>query len=177
VTVIVLEPIELVFATLGPKPEADAAMERLVQLNRSGSIELISATIVAKDEKSKIEVQDAPDLLQAEAPLLGIPAGGPVSQFAGIGGVLGAAVSGVVPGHKAGRVAKVGVPERHLEELGQELAPGRSALLALVEEEAVEQVVRELHPLVSSLRRFILESGVPESDAGPAEERSELWPP
>jgi uncharacterized membrane protein len=151
-------PVELMVTTLDAKVEADDALNRLIELNRSGAIELISARVLAKDEKGKIQVRDAPDLLKAEAPLVGALAGSTLGLFAGIAGVLAGAMAGAVLGLAVGQAANVGASNRHLEELAEELTPGTSALLALVEEEAVETVVRELYSLVSGVRRFVLET-------------------
>jgi uncharacterized membrane protein len=154
-------PVELLVANLGPQVSSDAAVQRLIELNRSGIVELISMVVLAKGEKGKVTFRNTPDLRQEEGPILGTLAGITLGLFAGITGLLGEGDAGVASKYVAGHIVGVGMSAAHLKQLAQELSPGTSAILALIGHEFVELTIRELRSLVSGVRCFTLEAEVP----------------
>jgi uncharacterized membrane protein len=159
-------PVELMVAVLGQQVKSDSAVKRLIELDQEGTIELLGVAVLIKDEEGKITIQETRDLNEAEDAVLGALAGGALGLFAGIIGLVVGATAGAAAGYVTGHVADLGMSDEHLRALAQELPPGTSAILALIEHESVEPAMQELQPLVSGLSRFALAVEAP----GPAGE-------
>jgi uncharacterized membrane protein len=161
-------PIELIVAVLSDQANSDDAVKRLIELDRDGTIELLSAAVLVKDEQGKVSIHEMSNLDTAEDVLLGALAGGALGLFAGIFGVIAGALAGIAAGYAAGHVMDLGMSDQHLQALSQQLPAGTSAILALIEHESAQPAVRELGHLVSGLSRFALaaEAPAPAADGG-----------
>jgi uncharacterized membrane protein len=149
-------PIELMVAVLVQQADGDEALKRLIKLDEEGSIELLSAALLLKDDEGKVSLHAARDLHEAEDALLGALTGGALGLFGGIFGVVVGATAGAVAGYATGHVVDLGVSDDHLQALAQELPSGTSAILVLIEHESAELAVRTLGHLVASVSRFTL---------------------
>jgi uncharacterized membrane protein len=165
---VTLAPIELMVAVLHQQADSDSALKRLIELNQDGSIELLSAALLLKDDEGKVSLHAVRDLHEAEDALLGALSGGALGLFGGIIGVVVGATAGAAAGYATGHVVDLGVSDEHLQALAQELPSGTSAVLVLIEHESVELAVQELGQRVSSLSRFTLavEAAAPAGNAG-----------
>jgi uncharacterized membrane protein len=152
-----MKPVELLVATLDPQVQASDVLQHLIELNRSSVVELVTVMELARDKAGKVSAQSALDRLKAEGPLVVALADSSLGLFSGIAELLTGGQDGARP-DQSGDVVLSG---QHLEELAEELAPGTSAVLVVVEEEDVELVVREMQPLVLKVRRFVLEAQAP----------------
>ena len=105
----------------------------LMDLNANGSITMYSMGVIAKDSSGKVTVKQAPD----EGPLgtaFGLMTG---SLIGLLGGPAGVAV-GAGLGTSAGilwDLASLGVGDDFLAEIGDRLKPGKTAVIAEVEEQ------------------------------------------
>jgi uncharacterized membrane protein len=78
---------------------------------------------------------------------VGAVGGGLLALIGGPIGVLGLAVAGGVIGGVLGKHFGKAIPEKDLKELGDQLGPNSSALLALIEDVATEQLINGLQGL------------------------------
>jgi uncharacterized membrane protein len=149
-------PIELMVAVLVQQADSDSGLKRLIELDEEGSIELLSAALLLKDDAGQVSLHAAQNLHEAEDALLGALTGGVLGLFGGIIGVIVGATAGGVASYTAGHMVDLGVSDDHLQALAQELPSGASAILVLIGHESAELAVRALGHLVASVSRFTL---------------------
>ncbi len=161
--------IELIAVMLDHGDGSERVVGRLVELDQSGSAEVLSVVVLAKDHNGHVHIQETPDLSKAEGAVIGAVAGGALGAVAGgtrsrvagvLAGIAGALV-GAAAGYVVGEAVDLGLPDEHLRALAKELAPGTSAVLALVEHEFVEAAVAEVRPLAARLSRYVLIAEMP----------------
>jgi uncharacterized membrane protein len=158
-------PAELIVALLGYRAETDLAAKRLIELNRAGTLGLLSAAVLAKDDEGQVSVQKAPELPNGQEPLLDTMAGGALGLFTGTTGLLMGATAGAAAGYVPGYVTNHPDSGQHLKALAHELPPGTSALVALIDHESVESTVQTLNSLAWGLWRFVLEATSPRASS------------
>lgn len=101
--------------------------------------------VVEVDEKGKTHVHEpGHGVLGTSA---GVVGGGLLALIGGPIGVLGLAVAGGVIGGVLGKHFGKAIPEKDLKELGDQLPPNSSALIALIEDTATEQLINGLQDI------------------------------
>lgn len=120
---------------------AEAAREKLYQLQKRELITLEDAAVVQRNENGKVNVKQAHSLVGAGA--LG-------GAFWGllIGTLfwmpwLGAAV-GAASGALGGKFSDIGVDDEFIEEVSESIEPGQSALFLLARDAQVERIKDEM---------------------------------
>ena len=122
---------------------AEQVRGELVQATKERILTLQDAVVVTLDEGGKIKLHQAVSTTGAGA------AGG--ALWGGLIGllflapVLGMAV-GAASGALAGKVTDVGVDDSFLKQLGEKLAPGSAALIALGQSDAPDKLLERLKP-------------------------------
>jgi uncharacterized membrane protein len=122
---------------------ANAAREKIMDLQRQGLIELRDAAVVEVDADGKVKMHQAASATGAAA------ASG--ALWGGLIGLLffapfiGMAI-GAGTGALAGKSVDVGVDDSFMKELGSALRPGAAVLFLLVDRITVDKVVAELAP-------------------------------
>jgi len=110
-------------------------IKALKELHAEGSITLYASAVIAKDSKGKVSVKQA-----ADQDLLGTILGFATGSLIGLlGGPVGLAV-GATTGTLAGSlydIAQLGVGNDFLAEVSQQLLPGKTAVVAEIDEEWV----------------------------------------
>ena len=131
-------PTQVIVAAFDGMDSAKAAFDDLKQLEKEKSIKIENAAILRKDHDSKLHVRDVKDMTGTRGAVLGGVTGAIVGVIAGpVGWVAlgGAAIGGLVAKLKDG-----GFDNSRLEQWGDKLQPGTSALVAVVDDIWVRDV-------------------------------------
>ena len=131
-------PTQVIVAAFDGMDSAKAAFDDLKQLEKEKSIKIENAAILRKDHDSKLHIRDVKDMTGTRGVVLGGVTGAIVGVIAGpVGWVAlgGAAIGGLVAKLKDG-----GFDNSRLEQWGDRLQPGTSALVAVVDDIWVRDV-------------------------------------
>ncbi len=131
-------PRQVIVAAFDGVDGAAKAFDGLKELERERSIKIDNAAILQKDNDSKLKVRDVKDMTGTRGAVLGGVLGGVVGVITGpVGWVAlgGAAIGGLVAKLKDG-----GFDNSRLEQVGEQLKPGTSALVAVVDHIWVREV-------------------------------------
>ena len=131
-------PTQVIVAAFDGMDSAKEAFDDLKQLEKEKSIKIENAAILRKDHDSKLHIRDVKDMTGTRGVVLGGVLGGVVGVLAGpVGWVAlgGAAIGGLVAKLKDG-----GFDNSRLEKWGDQLKPGTSALVAVVDQIWVREV-------------------------------------
>lgn len=134
---------DLIVVGFDSEMKADEVLNKLGKLQKSHLIDLDDAAVVIKDEKGKLRVKQAFNLVAAGAssgsfwglligliflhPLLGV-------------------VAGAASGALSGSLTDIGINDDFIKDLGETLEPGASALFVLVRKATPDKVLEELKP-------------------------------
>lgn len=123
--------------------KADEVLQKLGKLQKSHLIDLEDAAVVVKDEKGKVRVKQAYNLVAA-----GASSGGFWGALLGLiflHPLLGLA-AGAASGALSGALSDIGINDDFIKDLGKSLESGTSALFILVREATPDKVIAELEP-------------------------------
>jgi uncharacterized membrane protein len=140
---------ELVVLDFDGTETADAVLAKLRELRKEHLIDLLDAVVVIHPEGGEVQIKQSVNLTALGASqgmttgaLLGALAGllvlNPLAGFA-LGGAAGAAM-----GALNGRMSDFGINDDFIQELGQTIKPGTSALFVLVAKATTDKVVAEI---------------------------------
>ncbi len=134
--------ISFVAAMFDDVDTAKVAYKALKEVQREGIVKIISAAYIEKTERSKIKVHEQGDWRGGQ----GVIAGGAVGALIGIigGAILLPAGIGALIGGIWAKMHDSGFDDKNLGKLGDSLPIGSSALIAIVEDDFVEQVEEEM---------------------------------
>ncbi len=142
-------PTQVIVAAFDGMDTAKEAFDDLKQLEKDKSIKIENAAILQKDHDSKLHIRDVKDMTGTRGVVLGGVTGAIVGVITGpVGWVAlgGAAIGGLVAKLKDG-----GFDNSRLEQWGDKLQPGTSALIAVVDhiwvrdvEAALKEDAREI---------------------------------
>ena len=124
-------PTQVIVAAFDGMDSAKEAFDDLKQLEKEKSIKIENAAILRKDHDSKLHIRDVKDMTGTRGAVLGGVTGAVVGVITGpVGWVAlgGAAIGGLVAKLKDG-----GFDNSRLEQWGDRLQPGTSALVAVVD--------------------------------------------
>jgi uncharacterized membrane protein len=120
----------------------------LRELHAEGSITLYAAAVIGKDAQGKVTVKQAAD----QGPLgtlLGFSTGGLIGLLGGPAGLALGAATGSLTGSLYD-LARAGISDDFLAEVSQHLLPGRTAVVAEIDEEWVTPVDSRMDTLGGS---------------------------
>ncbi len=131
-------PTQVIVAAFDGMDSAKEAFDDLKQLEKEKSIKIENAAILRKDHDSKLHIRDVKDMTGTRGAVLGGVTGAVVGVIAGpVGWVAlgGAAIGGLVAKLKDG-----GFDNSRLEQWGDRLQPGTSAIVAVIDHTWVRDV-------------------------------------
>jgi uncharacterized membrane protein len=132
-----IQQAELMAASFSDTTKADQCLDQLKKMEKTGAIDLIDAAVLVKQPDGKLKINEIKELTPKKGRRRG----------AIIGGVFGAifppsilisAVAGAVAGGALGRFTDQGMDNEQLKSIGDDLKPGQSAIIAIVEDKWVE---------------------------------------
>jgi len=134
----VIQQVELLAASFSDQNTAKQCLDQLKRMEKDGTIDLLDAAVMVKQADGKIKVDEIKELTPRKGRRRG----------AVIGGIFGAifpptilvsAIAGAVAGGALGRFTDQGMKNDELKAIGEELKPGQSAIIAIVEDRWIEQ--------------------------------------
>jgi uncharacterized membrane protein len=170
---------ELLVFAFQEEASAGVALAELRQWKKDSIIDIVDAAVLARDEPGNIHVKETADPEPGKGALIGAVAGALVGLLAGPAGVVVGAATGAGVGGFAAHKIDLGIPNERLEEIAQELQPGTSAIIALIERTSADQAVARLEQYGAKAVRQTLtqeiagdlrtQTAAPECDDGAAE--------
>ncbi|HJZ50348.1 MAG TPA: DUF1269 domain-containing protein [Roseiflexaceae bacterium] len=125
--------LELVMIMFDEENAAIDAYEIVRKLHKDGAIEIQDAATLVKQRDGTSRIQDARDVDAPDGGLFGIIAGGLIGLIGGpLGSIIGA-VAGGATGVMSASLIDLGFPREDLQALRDQLSPGSSALIVLLE--------------------------------------------
>jgi len=133
---------QMLMAVFDTVPEALKAVIALKDLHRAEDITLYTTAVIAKDVSGKVSLKQASER-DLNGPVLGLLAGILLGELGGpVGLVTGFSIGGLVGLIRD--LTKAGFSADFLEEVSQSLAPGKTALMAELDETLETLVDRKL---------------------------------
>ena len=136
-------PVQLIVAAFQDEKAASQALKALKQARREGLIGIQNAAVLHKDKKGKLHIAETADMGGGKGAALGGVAGAVIGLIAGPALLVPAAVGAVVGGLTA-KLRDSGFSDARLKALGENLKPGSSAIVAVVEHKWVAEVERAM---------------------------------
>lgn len=132
-------PIQLIVAAFQDEKSATEALKVLKQARREKLIGIQNAAVLRKDEKGKLHIKETADMGGGKGAALGGVTGAAIGLIAGPALLVPAAVGALVGG-LAAKLRDSGFSNERLKALGENLKPGSSAIVAVVEHKWVAEV-------------------------------------
>ena len=135
--------VKVFVATFSTQGEADEALRALRALEREGSTDLIDTAVLVRGEDGKVTVTETGDGATRRWMRRGALAGGLVGLVFPPS-ILVSAALGAGGGGLWGKLRDTGFDDAQLRRVGESLPVGGSAIVAIVEDTALEQVQQTL---------------------------------
>lgn len=144
------EILQVIIATYPDEETPDQKLEWLKQATKEGQVDIVDAAVIKKDPDGTIHVKDTANVSTGKGAAIGGVIGGVVGLLAGPAGVVllgsaGAVIGGAITG------GDEGIPDERLQQVGEELEPGTSAVVAVVEPVWIKDVNTELANAASNV--------------------------
>lgn len=125
--------LELVVTMFDDENAANDAYEIVLKLHKDGAIEIQDVAALVKQRDGTSMIHDARDVDAADGGLFGIIAGGLIGLIGGpLGSIIGA-VAGGATGALSASLIDLGFSKDDLQALRDQLSPGSSLLIVLLE--------------------------------------------
>lgn len=141
---------KFVVTTFGTEAKAYEGTRALKELHAEGELTLYGFAVIAKDAGGKLSIKEAPDDLTGTA--LGSLVGALVGILGGPAGVVVGMTAGMMLG-SIGDLVNIGVGTDFLHKVSGELAPGKAAVIAEVDEDWVTPLNTRMEAIGGSVAR------------------------
>jgi len=144
---------DLIVVGFNNELKADEVLHKLGELQKEHLVALEDAVVVIKNEKGKVKIKQAYDLVTS-----GAISGGFWGSLIGLlflHPLLGV-TAGLVSGALGGALNDIGINDDFIRELGETIEPKTSALFLLVRKATPDKVLEELRPYGGKLLKTSL---------------------
>ncbi len=148
--------VELLIVTFDGVDQADQALQALKSLTKADRAKIRNTAVLVKTEDGRTTFKEAEDVGPRQGALFGAISGGLIGLLGGPAGVILGAAAGAATGRVAADKIDRGFSNQYLETVQASLSPGSSALVALIEQEAVDAMAEALAGLNGQLVRLSL---------------------
>ncbi len=135
-------PTQVILAAFRDENGADAALDQLKAAKKEHLIAIHNVAVLRKDQEGKLHIKEPTDMGAGRGAAIGGVLGGLTGLVfgpIGLAAVGGAAIGGVIA-----RLRDSGFKDERLRQLGENLQPGSSAILAVIEHVWVTELQAEL---------------------------------
>ena len=139
-------PYELILAVFDDESHASDAFQTLKSAEKEHLIDLEDVVVIHKEDEGKIHIKETEESITHEAGL-GALVGGALGILAGPLGIITFAATGAILGGISAKLDDVGFDDARLERLGEALEPGKSAIVAVIEIKAKNELIADLESL------------------------------
>ena len=139
----------LIVITFDNDEEATKVMKTIKSLRKEAFISLDDTAVVVRDSDGEFHVKNEID----RGIKLGAGIGSLIGLFVGFmfGGPLGSLLLGGIGGAIVGKVADMGIDQKFVKEVKEQMEPGSSALFLLVREANTNAAIAALRPYQGSV--------------------------
>ncbi len=150
-------PISLIAAFYRNETDAGEMLTRLKQMDKDGTVDIIDAAVMVKAEDGrKLKVNETAEFTAKKGAVRGALAGG-VLGIIFPPAILAMAAVGAAAGAAVGHFTDQGFDNNLLKEIGENLPPGGSCIIAVVEETWLAKLSTALEGYVD-LARYALDA-------------------
>jgi len=135
--------LEMVAAMYQDEERGRTILDMLEQMHKASTIDMVDAALLKKDADGKLSVVDDSELTGKGGAKRGAIAGAVVGVIFPPA-LIASAVLGGAAGAAWGKLRDTGIKSKSMEELGNSLEPGKTAVVALVKPESVRTVENAL---------------------------------
>jgi uncharacterized membrane protein len=128
-----------VVAAYRDEEAADQVADALKQAKQGGQITYQNLAVVRKNAEGKVKIDETGDMGAAPGAGIGAVAGGALGLLAGPAGLVAGAAAGAVIGGVGAALHDAGIPDERLEEIGDVLGPGNSAVIGIFDQVRVDK--------------------------------------
>ena len=125
-------PTEMFVVSFAGESEADEVLEALRRLDDQRLLALGDAAVVRRRSDGDIDIEETADMDTKQGAIAGAAAGGLLGLLTGKG-LIGGALLGAGGGALAAKGLDLGLDDDLLNQIGEKLEPGSSAIVATVE--------------------------------------------
>lgn len=136
------DPNEVVVVAFPGEQKAAEVLQTLRALNHEHLISLKNAATIVCHSNGKIEIHESRDFDAKQGTVFGALAGGLLGAMRG--DTLEGVLIGGAGGYLASRVLDLGFDDSYLKELGAQLTPGTSAIVAMIEFQNADAAIQVL---------------------------------
>lgn len=133
---------EMMVIAFDGESQAEQVLKTLKRLQGEHLVDLKSAAVVVRQADDKVRISETNDFDVKQGAIGGAVAGGLMGLLRGK--ALKGAILGAAGGAAAGKFVDLGLEDSFLEEVGDSLGPGTSAVVALVDFRYVDAAMEEL---------------------------------
>jgi uncharacterized membrane protein len=133
---------EMIVVAFDNENEADRVLDSLREMQSMAILDLKNAAVIVRGSSGEVRIKETSDFDTKQGALGGAAAGAVLGLLGG--GFLRGALLGAAGGAAAGKFIDLGLEDDFLKEIGDNLGPGTSAVVALVDFEQVDQAMEEL---------------------------------
>lgn len=122
--------------------EAEQVLDSLKTMESMNVVDLKNGAVIIRSESGQVKINETSDFDVKQGAIGGAAAGAVLGLLGG--SLLRGAILGAAGGAAAGKFVDLGLEDDFLKEVGDNLGPGTSAVVALVDFEQVDQAMEEL---------------------------------
>ena len=133
---------EMIVVAFENEYEADRVLDSLKGMEAMDIVDLKNAAVIVRDSSGEVKIKETSDFDTKQGAIGGAAAGAVLGLLGG--GLFRGAILGAVGGAAAGKFIDLGLEDDFLKEIGDNLGPSTSAVVALVDFEQVDRAMEEL---------------------------------
>ena len=133
---------EMMVVAFDNEYEAQKVLDSLKAMESMDVVDLKNGAVIIRSETGEVKINETRDFDTKQGAIGGAVAGAVLGLLGG--GLVKGALLGAAGGAAAGKFVDLGIEDDFLKEVGDNLGPGTSAVVALVDFEQVDQAMEEL---------------------------------